>query len=146
MAAFASISSVILQAPPVSAAPADGSATAYDAARGLGSRVHRILGRLAPRSRAGRADDDTGQLPLVETRTGALRRIGRQMSEAGAYKHRMSEGLSRLQRQGRGAELVRGLGARALRHRAGEARSGEGTHLDRPIAAAGLGGRARLLP
>src|ERR1700730_12629496 len=66
------------------------------------------------------------------------------MSEASAIKDGIAKGRGRLQRQGGGAKLVRCLGASTFCHRAGEARSGEGANLDRPIAAR-LGGTVRLL-
>jgi hypothetical protein len=87
------------------------------------------------RSGGGRADDDAGQLALVETRAGARRSARRQMSEASAIKDGISERRGRLQRQGGGAKLVWCLGARTLCHRAGQAWIGEGAYLDRPVAA-----------
>ena len=102
---------------------------------------------LAPVARSGAIwrDDDAGQLTVVETRAGARRCAGRQMSEASAIEDLTAERSGGLQGQACGVELVWRLGAGALRHRAGQARICEGAHLDRPIAAR-LGGMARLLP
>ena len=65
------------------------------------------------------------------------------MSEASAIENFTAERRRRLQRQSSGAELVWRLGAGAFRHRAGQARTGEGAYLDRPSSGR-LGGTARL--
>src|SRR5207249_10663297 len=64
---------------------------------------------------------------------------------ASAVKDGIAKGRRRLQRQSGRAKLVWCLGARTLCHRAGQARVGEGAHLDGPISV-GLGGKDWLLP